>query len=249
MHNIESLRFLVEEFTAKSNRVLEYSKHQLATGLQRERIVESFVKKITPKTLDVGSGFISDGDSSSPQVDIIIHNDSHFSPLFSEGGYLILLPDSVVQTIEVKSYLDSNSLTTALDNCYQTVDFNKNINSSIFGFDGIKDIGKVFDIIEDFANEHQYEPDVLEKLPKTIVNLNNWVIILTKDEEEVDYNYAQNESFEEQFLFYFFTLYYTSYSYIRKIVDGNLPLLQEQGFQIGFHRKDIKYLRLSKKNT
>jgi hypothetical protein len=98
---------LVDELTASSQRILEYSRNRSATGLHRERLVESYIRRVAPQSFGVGNGFIHGPDESSKQIDILVYDRENYAPLLDEGGFVIVVPSSVVHAIEVKSNLDT----------------------------------------------------------------------------------------------------------------------------------------------
>lgn len=234
MHSIDSLRYLVEELTAKSKRVLEYSRNPNATGLQRERIVESFIRRIAPASLAVESGFIYGPEKSSAQLDIIVYDKDNFSPLFSEGGYVIVIPASVIQVIEVKSSLNKKSLKDGLSNIISATSLNSKIQGSIFGFDGLTlETSKKH--ISSFCDEIESFPNIARLLPQSIVCLGKWIMTGMLQEDAICYVTPKQRSFEEQFLYYFSSLYYKMYGYRRKLhPDETLPTLESQGFPVKF---------------
>jgi hypothetical protein len=245
MHSIASLRHLTDELTAKSKRVLEYSRNRSATGLQRERIVESFVKRIAPQAFGIGSGFIYSPSQSSKQIDILVYDKMNFAPVFDEGGYIVVMPASVVQVIEVKSYLDENSIKAALENIVSATSLNPKIQGSVFGFDGLSwDKARV--PISRYATEHiKTNREILRQLPQFIVNLGRWVVHSVYEEGKLCYTYPKSIAFEEQFLYYFSALYYKMYGYQRKLhPEGALPSLESQGFPVNFEpgESDMQWL-------
>ena len=73
----------------------------------------NFLKGFLPNNVEVGTGFIRDGDNISTQIDIIIYNPS--LPLyFKENDFIIVQPKSVLGIIEVKSNPDRNKIAGAI---------------------------------------------------------------------------------------------------------------------------------------
>lgn len=248
MHSQESLRLLVQEFISKSDRIREYSQNRQATGLHRERIVESFLRKLSPRLLSIGSGFLMDQGKSSPQVDLLIYDDSHFVPIFDEGGFVIIHPLSVVQIIEVKTSLDKKRLSGALENIYQTKSFNTKIQASIFGFSGKQNVEDVMGDIAEFIQSNANDEDLFDKLPEAIIILDKWVLIkVYKSNEEIDYIYANDSSFEEQFVFYFDMIHHKNYGYMQKLIDGKFPSLNDLGYSLQHILKGVQNLNLKRK--
>ena len=249
MHSEQALSHIVDELMASSQRVLEYSRNRSATGLHRERLVESYLRRITPKAFDIGSGFVYGEEESSKQVDLMIYDQLNFAPLFDEGGYKVVLPEAVVHSIEVKSKLDKRALHEAFSNVLSVTALNTDSHGIIFGFDGLS-IDTTFDHIEQIARQLPSDShhQIAYRLPTAIVSLNNWVIIgrpAKQDGSAIEYARFKTLSFGEQFKLFFASIYYKLYGYRRKLhPDGALPSLKDQGFQLGFGG-DIDWLRIS----
>jgi hypothetical protein len=237
MHSIEALRYVVDEMQSSAKRILEYSRNKSATGLQRERILEAYLRKMMPKAFDIGSGFVYGKEKSSKQVDLIIYDQLNFAPFFDEGGYKIVLPQSVIHAIEVKSYLDKFSLYQALDNILSVTELNQKTIGIVFAFEGLS-LDKTLDYINDYVSKLENKTDLAYRMPQMIVNLGKWIIRCAHNSEEdayLVYTSSLEKPFEEQFLYFFVQIYYTLYEYRRKLCpEGTLPSLEEQGFQVTF---------------
>src|SRR5262249_9061331 len=51
----------------------------------------------------------------SKQLDVIIHDSFNYAPIFRSGEFVIVLPQSVVEIVEVKKTLDSGELKDGLE--------------------------------------------------------------------------------------------------------------------------------------
>ncbi|MBP1554403.1 MAG: hypothetical protein J6B21_09655, partial [Oscillospiraceae bacterium] len=69
----------------------------------------NYLKRILPKGVSVGTGFVRDGDKLTSQIDIIIYTED-IPLLFSEGDFIITTPDNVLGIIEVKSNIKSSDI-------------------------------------------------------------------------------------------------------------------------------------------
>lgn len=244
MHSLGSLRHLVDEMVAQSKRVAEYTRDRSATGLHRERIVESFVRRIAPKSFSIGSGFIYGASESSKQIDILVYDTMNFAPLFDEGGYVVVLPESVVEVIEVKSSLDKDQLYGAIDNILSATRLNPRIQGSIFSFDGMSR-ETAYGHIDDFIEANKKDQSLIPLLPKSLVVLNKWVATSIEKGDAVCLVAPKEATFEEQFLIYFSSLYYKMYGYRRKLLsEDRLPSLGDQGFPLQFDpgESDMKWI-------
>lgn len=134
MDKTESIRkrVLIEHLALVRERLLAHAecigvgKHSDVIGLAREALVELFLRDHLPSAVDYATGEILDvNDNRSGQIDIILQ--SAFSPkLTLFGNTRLVLADSVLAAIEVKSTLttagwDGNShLKSALDSIART---------------------------------------------------------------------------------------------------------------------------------
>jgi hypothetical protein len=168
----------------------------------------------------------------------------NFAPLFDEGGYIVVLPESVIEVIEVKSFLDKTRLFGALENIESAKGLNPKIQGSIFAFDGMSK-QKTFEHLGSYIEEDREILQMIHYLPESIVNLGNWVISSFVQGDAICYVAPKKISFEEQFLIYFSSLYYKLYGYRRKLLpEGVLPTLKSQGFSMDFSpgESDMKWI-------
>lgn len=69
----------------------------------------NYLKRILPQNVSVGTGFIQGNKDMSTQIDIIIY-DNTFPVLFSEGDFIVTVPENVVAIIEVKTKIHNYNL-------------------------------------------------------------------------------------------------------------------------------------------
>lgn len=88
---------IAAEFKAYENRVrnLIGSNHWGEEGRFKEIILANYLKRVLPKHLSVGTGFVKNVDGITAQIDIIIY-DNTFPVLFSEGDFVIAVPQNVI---------------------------------------------------------------------------------------------------------------------------------------------------------
>jgi hypothetical protein len=88
---LEYQKSIAQEFKAYENRVrnLINDANWAEEGRFKEIILMNYLKRITPKNVSVGTGFIRNntGETTS-QIDIIIY-DNTYPLLFSEGDFVI----------------------------------------------------------------------------------------------------------------------------------------------------------------
>jgi hypothetical protein len=104
------LQSIIEGFISQAKALLKL-KHNLTKGQLREVFVQNFIKHFLPGYLDIGTGIIinNQGDESK-QNDLIIYDNRMLSPFLLSVESNIFPIESVVATIEVKSFLNSPAL-------------------------------------------------------------------------------------------------------------------------------------------
>ena len=73
-------------------------------GRYKEAILARVIRRMIPQNFSVGNGFVLCEDKVTTQIDIIVYDNS-YPLLFSEGSFIITLPESVRGIIEVKTNL------------------------------------------------------------------------------------------------------------------------------------------------
>jgi hypothetical protein len=108
---LEYQKSVAAEFKAYENRVrnLIDNRHWAEEGRFKEIILMNYLKRVLPKHLSVGTGFVRNQNSLTNQIDIIIYDNS-FPVLFSEGDFIIATPENVIGIIEVKSRIEPNNI-------------------------------------------------------------------------------------------------------------------------------------------
>lgn len=100
-----------QELLAIKDRVRYFidNAHWGEDGRYKEIILMNFLKKVLPTNVSVGTGFVKCNQGLTSQIDIIIYR-GDYPTLFSEGDFVIVLPESVIGIIEVKSKLNSDKI-------------------------------------------------------------------------------------------------------------------------------------------
>lgn len=101
--------------------------HAVTTGRQRELIVHKFLRQNLPQTLEIRSGIIIDSEGNrSKQQDCIIVDNTH--PIIAIGteSEALVIAESVVATVEVKSHLSVAELTSTLNSIAITKGLKRN---------------------------------------------------------------------------------------------------------------------------
>ncbi len=84
------------------------SRYNYESGIFREGILRQFLTELLPRSLEVNTGFIYGFDEvpTSGQLDVLIWDADHHSPVYRTPEFVIVPPESVVSVISVKSDLD-----------------------------------------------------------------------------------------------------------------------------------------------
>lgn len=107
---------LSKEVEALQNRVRNFigAANWGEEGRWKESILRSVLKRYLPAHMQVGTGFIVTPDNVSTQIDILIY-DANKPTLFKDGDFVILMPESALGVIEVKTGVDKTDLKPALN--------------------------------------------------------------------------------------------------------------------------------------
>jgi hypothetical protein len=99
---------LSQEFDLRIKQAKEFIKnHNPSLGAFNEEILRKFLKDHLPKWVDVAQGFIlSKNGTLSNQCDIIVYNSTYYAPLYKVNDLVIVPPESVIHTIEVKTRIN-----------------------------------------------------------------------------------------------------------------------------------------------
>jgi len=92
-----------DELASIKNRVRDLVKHWAEDGRYKEIILRDTLIRHLPQTVSVGTGFVMcENEESSRQIDIIVYLNS-YPPLFRKDDFVIVVKESVVGIIEVKT--------------------------------------------------------------------------------------------------------------------------------------------------
>lgn len=137
-----------DELQAKLRRLdgIIGDRHWLSVGTYKENLVKSVLGNRIPKKYEVGTGFVltyRDGKRVlSRQIDVLIWDSEDHSPLFRDGDFVVVPPESCMAAIEIKSTLTSTDLSESLKNLDSLMQFfpdhitlnKKVLHRSIFAF-------------------------------------------------------------------------------------------------------------------
>lgn len=111
-NNVRYQRSIASEFLAIKDRVRFFieDNHWGEDGRYKEVILMNFLRRILPDNVAVGTGFVkNESGKLTDQIDLIIYKKNE-PKLFSEGDFIIIMPESVLGIIEVKSKSAPNIL-------------------------------------------------------------------------------------------------------------------------------------------
>lgn len=110
-------RHIVEALAAESRLAGSIINHMSERGGAREALIRDVLARIIPGAYEIGQGQVTDSDGrTSKQIDVVIARKDSPCLRFS-SGHSVYLVESVLATIEVKSELNSGTLSEALENC------------------------------------------------------------------------------------------------------------------------------------
>ena len=134
---LEYQKSVVAEFKALEKRVrhLIDNNHWGEEGRFKEAILINYLRRVLPKHLSVGTGFIRNKDNITKQIDIIIY-DNTYPLLFSEGDFIIATSENVVAIIEVKSNIVPSEICEIIDIANRNAEIITG-NSDMFLFNGV----------------------------------------------------------------------------------------------------------------
>ncbi len=129
---------ITAELMASRDRVRNFigDHHWGEDGRFKEVLLMNHLKKILPSNVSIGTGFVKNGEQITSQIDLIIYDNS-VPNLFSQGDFVIVLPESVYGIIEVKSKLISGKMITeTIANANKNGEIiGNNIFNGIFGYE------------------------------------------------------------------------------------------------------------------
>jgi hypothetical protein len=105
---------IAAEFAAQRDRVRYFidDSHWGEDGRYKEILLADFLKSVVPNNVGVGTGFVRNAQGElTSQIDILIYKKEH-PRFFQKGDFVILMPESVLGLIEVKSFVSVSILTT-----------------------------------------------------------------------------------------------------------------------------------------
>jgi hypothetical protein len=112
---------LTDEITCIKDRIRHFigDAHWQTDGLWKESILRTVLRRYLPPTLSVSSGFIVGRSGVSPQIDVLI-SDNTGPILFRDGEFIIVTPNQVRAAIEVKTRVKAHDLEELFSKLHRT---------------------------------------------------------------------------------------------------------------------------------
>lgn len=111
---------LAKELESKIRRLKIFTPHAPSVGFCHEEMVRSTIRAFLPSRFVIKTGFVfAEKGAVSRQIDLLILDENEPSGYFFQEGELVVVhPEAVVCSIEVKTRLDKNQFSHAVDNIY-----------------------------------------------------------------------------------------------------------------------------------
>ncbi|WP_340014049.1 DUF6602 domain-containing protein [Paenibacillus sp. FSL K6-1318] len=184
---LEYQKSVAAEFIAYEKRVrhLIDDAHWAEEGRYKEIILMNYLKRILPKHVSVGTGFVRNQDALSTQIDIIVYDHS-FPLLFSEGDFIITVPENVIGIIEVKSKIVPSNLCEIIEKANRNASIicgssDKNLFNGIFSYNAYGRIESYIQRLEEFDyNSYLEKQHINQVISNKLLSCVNHLAIGTK---------------------------------------------------------------------
>lgn len=129
---------LANELLSKFRRINSFTSHGPSIGSYHEEALRDVIRNFLPERFSLKTGFVFKNNKEvSNQIDVLIidENESR-SYLLKEGNFVIVRPECVVASIEIKSELTKKSFKQGVNNVYSVRKLRPKILGFIFSFSG-----------------------------------------------------------------------------------------------------------------
>ncbi len=110
-------RGILKRLKAEIDLLNDIIPHATTKGTANEESLKQILENFIPKKYAIGSGIIIDSfGNRSKQIDIVIYDQNIYPNLFSQTSTSIFPVETVIATIEVKTFLDNSTLNLAAQN-------------------------------------------------------------------------------------------------------------------------------------
>jgi hypothetical protein len=124
-----------DTFSKRVNQLAQLIQHDPSLGTYKERLLLRTVSDFLPKRYAAGTGFVvfpkkrafgaqvelhtdlynNIAHDASSQLDIVVYDQAEYPPLFIDGDFVVLRPESVRAVIEMKGSLKKQEMDSAID--------------------------------------------------------------------------------------------------------------------------------------
>ena len=114
MDTIKHFKSLTAELQALENRVRNFidDAHWQTDGEWKESVLRSVLRRLLPRNVEVGRGFVVSPTGTSGQIDVLIYS-AEKPVLFRDGDLVFVTHDALLAMIEVKTGLDNHGFAQA----------------------------------------------------------------------------------------------------------------------------------------
>lgn len=135
----EFVRSFSNELVAIKDRVrhlIGVGHHNAEEGRYKEIVLAEILRSALPENIGVGTGFVlCDDREISSQIDIILYDKSKSAEVLKKGNFVIVLKQSVLGIIEVKTTLKSSEMEGVIDKlCEEKAKISPKIFAGLFGY-------------------------------------------------------------------------------------------------------------------
>jgi hypothetical protein len=135
---LEYRKSISKELISIKDRVRNFidDRHWGEDGRYKEIIFSEVLKNVLPQNVTVATGFImGDRNQLSTQIDIIIYK-KEYPVLFKIADFVVVLKESVIGIIEVKSNIGSTNIGTTIEKSHKNgILIGGNIFNGVFGYE------------------------------------------------------------------------------------------------------------------
>ena len=133
-------RLRMDGAASRLKAVQEIVTHNPSRGTFAESLLREVIAEFLPQRYAAATGFIMDRPKRSNQLDIIIYDQLTDSPIFRDGGFVVLTPGTAKLVIEVKSALTGgekdDEIETAFNNIRSAKQVDPKVRGFVFGYSG-----------------------------------------------------------------------------------------------------------------
>lgn len=127
-------RLRMDGATSRLNAVQKIVTHNPSRGTFAESLLCNVIAEFLPQRYAAATGFIMSRPQRSKQVDIIIYDQMTESPVFRDGGFVVLTPGAAKLAVEVKSSLTGSAKNGEIEKAFNNIRSVKQVDPRVRGF-------------------------------------------------------------------------------------------------------------------